>query len=121
MSLYGFTFHVTIVYLCIIFQCNLYISCIMSCGNKIVSKNCFKIVLNCFKNCFKCNCSTNLAYFSIWELLGTYNIFEFFARFFEPSYGELRLYLLRNYLPNNKNCVSSVNHSTCLLPSNTSR
>ena len=38
MSLYGPTFRVTIVDLCIIFQCNLYISCIMSCGNKIVSK-----------------------------------------------------------------------------------
>ena len=40
MSLYGPTFHVTRVDLCIMFQCNLYISCIMSCGNKIVS-NCF--------------------------------------------------------------------------------
>ena len=38
MSLYGHTFHVTIVDLCIIFKCSLYISCIMSCGNKIVSK-----------------------------------------------------------------------------------
>ena len=38
MSLYGPTFLVTPVDLCIIFQCNLYISCIMSCGNKIVSK-----------------------------------------------------------------------------------
>ena len=37
MSLYGPTFHVTPVELCIIFQCNLYISRIMSCGNKIVS------------------------------------------------------------------------------------
>ena len=37
MSLYGPPFHVTAVDLCIIFQCNLYISCIMSCGNKIVS------------------------------------------------------------------------------------
>ena len=37
VSLYGPTFHVTPVYLCIIFQCSLYISCIMSCGNKIVS------------------------------------------------------------------------------------
>ena len=36
MSLYGPTFHVTPVDLRIIFQCNLYISCIMSCGNKIV-------------------------------------------------------------------------------------
>ena len=36
MSLYGPTFHVTPVDLCIIFQCNLCISCIMSCGNKIV-------------------------------------------------------------------------------------
>ena len=43
MSLYGPTFYVTIVDLCIIFQCKLYISCIISCGNKIVS-NCF----NCF-------------------------------------------------------------------------
>ena len=33
MSLYGPTFHVSPVDLCIIFQCNLYISCIMSCGN----------------------------------------------------------------------------------------
>ena len=44
MSLYGPTiptFHVTPVDLCIILKCNLYISCIMSCGNKIVS-NCFK-------------------------------------------------------------------------------
>ena len=38
ISLYGPTFHVTPVDLCIIFQCNLYISCIVSCGNKIVSK-----------------------------------------------------------------------------------
>ena len=38
MSFYGPTFHVTPVDLCIIFQCNLYISCIMFCGNKIVSK-----------------------------------------------------------------------------------
>ena len=39
MSLYGPTFHVTPLDLCIIFQCNLYIyiSCIMSGGNKIVS------------------------------------------------------------------------------------
>ena len=44
MSLYGPTFHVTPVDLCIIFQCNLYISCIMhmSCRNKIVL-NCFKL------------------------------------------------------------------------------
>ena len=44
MSLYGPTFHVTPVDLRIIlfiFQCNLYISCIMSCGNKIVSNCCF--------------------------------------------------------------------------------
>ena len=50
MRLYGPTFHVTAVGLCkvylytlglcIIFQRNLYISCIMSCGNKIIS-NCF--------------------------------------------------------------------------------
>ena len=49
ISLYGPTFHVTPVDLCIIFQCNLYISCIMSCENK----NCFKlfqIVSNCFKS-----------------------------------------------------------------------
>ena len=41
MSLYGPTFHVTPVDLCIIFQCNLYIFCIMPCGKKlfqIVSK-----------------------------------------------------------------------------------
>ena len=38
MSLYGPTFHVTPVDLCIKLQCNLYIYCIMSCGNKIVSK-----------------------------------------------------------------------------------
>ena len=44
MSLYGPTLHVTTVDLCIIFQCNLYISCILSCGNKIV----FQIV---FQNC----------------------------------------------------------------------
>ena len=35
-SKYGPTFHVTPVDFCIIFQCNLYILCIMSCGNKIV-------------------------------------------------------------------------------------
>ena len=46
MSLYGLTFHVTPVNLCITFQCNLYISCIMSCENKIVSK--------LFQNCFNC-------------------------------------------------------------------
>ena len=45
MSLYRLTFHVTPVDLCINFQCNLYMSCIMSCGNKIVS-NCFQIVSN---------------------------------------------------------------------------
>ena len=44
MSLYGPTFHGTPIDLYIIFQCNLYISCIMSCGNKIVS-NCFKLFL----------------------------------------------------------------------------
>ena len=49
MSLYGPTFHVTRVDLCIMFQCNLYICCIMSCGNKNVS-NCFKIVSNCFNS-----------------------------------------------------------------------
>ena len=39
MILHGPTFHVTPVDLGIIFQCNLYmlISCIMCCGNKIVS------------------------------------------------------------------------------------
>ena len=37
MSLYGSTFHVTPVDLRNIFHCNLYISCIMSCGKKIVS------------------------------------------------------------------------------------
>ena len=47
MSLYGHTFDVTPVDLCIIFQCNLYISYIMSFGNKIVS-NCFKLFQNCF-------------------------------------------------------------------------
>ena len=36
MSLHDPTFHVTPVDLGIIFQCKLYISCIMSCGNKIV-------------------------------------------------------------------------------------
>ena len=38
ISLYGLAFHVTPVDLCIIFQYNLYIyiSCIMSCANKIV-------------------------------------------------------------------------------------
>ena len=40
--LYGPIFHVTPVDLCIIFQCNLYISCIMSCGNKL-----FQIVSSC--------------------------------------------------------------------------
>ena len=34
---YWTTFLVTPVDLCIIFQCNLYVSCMMSCGNKIVS------------------------------------------------------------------------------------
>ena len=38
MSLYGNTSQLTPVDLCIIFQCNLYIYCTMSCGNKIVSK-----------------------------------------------------------------------------------
>ena len=38
ISLYGPTFHVIPFDLCIIIQCNLYISCIMSCGNKTVSK-----------------------------------------------------------------------------------
>ena len=42
MSSYGPTFHSTPVDLCIIFQCNLYISCIMSSGIKIVS-NWFKL------------------------------------------------------------------------------
>ena len=42
MSLYGPTFHVTPVDLGIIFQCKLYISCIMSCGNKHVS-TCFNL------------------------------------------------------------------------------
>ena len=32
------TFHVTPIDLCIIFQCNLYISCIMSCGKKCLKK-----------------------------------------------------------------------------------
>ena len=43
MSIYGHAFHVTPVDLCIIFQRKLYISCIMSRGNKIVS-NCFKLI-----------------------------------------------------------------------------
>ena len=30
--------------LCIIFQCNLYISCIMSCGNEIVVSNCLNFI-----------------------------------------------------------------------------
>ena len=41
MSLYKPTFHVTPVDLRIIFQCNLYMSCLMSCGNEIVK------LLNC--------------------------------------------------------------------------
>ena len=45
MSLYGPTFHVTPVNLCIIFQYNLYISCIMSFGNKIVSKLLFQTII----------------------------------------------------------------------------
>ena len=44
MSLYGPKFHFTPVDLCIIFQCNLYISCIVSCGIKIVS-NCLYLAL----------------------------------------------------------------------------
>ena len=44
MSLYGPTFHVTPADLCIILKCNLYISCIMSCGNKIAS-SCFICIL----------------------------------------------------------------------------
>ena len=50
MSLYGPTFHVTPVDLCVIFQCNLYnyISSIKSCVNKIVS-NCCKIVSKLFQ------------------------------------------------------------------------
>ena len=51
MSLYGPTFHATPVDLCIIFQCNLYISCIMSCGNKIVS--------NCMNDLFGVTVATN--------------------------------------------------------------
>ena len=47
MSLYGPTFHVTPVDVCIIFQCNLYISCIMSCGNKIVQIVCFRTLPAC--------------------------------------------------------------------------
>ena len=48
MSLYGPTFHVTPDDLCIIFQCNLYISSIICCGNKIVAKlEEIKIVSNC--------------------------------------------------------------------------
>ena len=46
MSLCGPTFHVTAVDLCIIFQCNLYISCIMSCGNNIVSNFKSRVVKN---------------------------------------------------------------------------
>ena len=49
MSLYGPTFLVTPVDLCIIFQCNLYISCIMSCGNKIVSKKKMDVIMNANK------------------------------------------------------------------------
>ena len=48
MSLYGPTFHVTPVDLFIIYHCNLYISSIMSCGNKIVSKL-FQIVSKLFQ------------------------------------------------------------------------
>ena len=43
-QLYGPTFHVTPVDLCILFQCNIYIlyyAIFMSCGNKIVF--CFKL------------------------------------------------------------------------------
>ena len=47
MSLYGPTFHVTPVDLCIIFKCNLYISCIMSCGIiSILSKEEIQILRN---------------------------------------------------------------------------
>ena len=46
MSLYGPTFHVAPVDLCIIFQCNLYISCIMSCGNKIIVSKLFQIIFH---------------------------------------------------------------------------
>ena len=48
LSLYRPTFHVTPVDFCIIFQCNLYLSCTMSRENKIVSKL-FQIVSNCFR------------------------------------------------------------------------
>ena len=61
MSLYGPTYHVTPVDLYILFQCNLYISCIMSCGNKIVS-NCFKLL---FKNCFNCFICTASSYITV--------------------------------------------------------
>ena len=36
MSLYGTTLLATPIYLCIVFQCRLNISCIMSCGNKLI-------------------------------------------------------------------------------------
>ena len=42
MNFYVPTFHVTPADFCIIFQCNLYISCAMSCFNKTVS-NCSNI------------------------------------------------------------------------------
>ena len=45
MSLYMPTFHVTPVDLCIIFQCNLNISCIMSLEIKLFQ---IQIVSNCF-------------------------------------------------------------------------
>ena len=47
MSLYGPTFHVTPIDLCIIFQCNIYILYRVLC-----KYNCFKIV----SNCFNCQC-----------------------------------------------------------------
>ena len=79
VSLYGHTFHVTPVDLGIIFQCTLYISCIMSCGNKFVS-NCFKL--------FQIVSSANT--FPVGELGGWKHTFEFQ----KPSKTNLHLTLL---------------------------
>ena len=49
MSLYGPTFHVTPVDLCIIFQCNLYKLYPVSC---LVEIKLFQNCLNCFKYIF---------------------------------------------------------------------
>ena len=76
MSLYGPTFHVTPVDLCIIFQCNLYISCIMSCWNKIVSC-CFKLFFLLIYHWSLYN-SSNLTCNTVLNIMNIKNILTFF-------------------------------------------